>query len=708
MTDIKLFLSVLLFAAFSFSVCAQEDFSNWPAAKLKSAARNSARMGDTYTAIDYFEQYMAKKPEDYKSAFILGKLYQAARDYENALKWYKTAIKIDGEKIPKAYYYAGEMLMTQQKYETAGNSFKKFRKLYKDKKDASAFRKLSKAKMLGCDTAQAIIDSPVVVNIIHLDTTINKASVEFSPRFINDSVMIYASLKSDTSVYSVYEDDAETHIPARHFYSASKTMDEWKSIGKWDEKEFNIDSISTGNGAFSPDRKQFYFNKCHRNWKNEVICHIYVSDKKEGKWQTAKKLPEIINMKKHTATQPTIGTDSKTGRLMLYFASNRPEGKGGMDIWYASYNAKRKQWTSPRNCGSKVNTPGDEITPFYDMKTRTMYFSSNGKAGLGELDVYKLQGEKSKWTPEQNLRYPINSPFDDLYYTLHSNQEDGFIVSNRPGGVNLKHETCCDDIYSFRYNEVVHIDVKGLTYIIEDEALKEFMKTKFGTNSADSIAEADTIVYAEGAVVSLFLIDEETPSKVFIARDTTDSLGRYAFDLQADQKYVLEFDNFGRFNKSLDLSTEGVKKSKTFTMQNIGLNMLITKEPLVIKNIYYDFDKAILKSEAKYSIDTSLLVLLKENPQIVIEISSHTDSKGDDEYNKKLSQERAESVVKHLIRKGIDPKRLVAKGYGEEKPIAPNELPDGTDNPDGRQKNRRTEFKIIGSLDQYSEIIYEE
>lgn len=706
MIDIKRFLTIFFLVAVSVSLSAQESLQDWSAGKLKSSARNSARMGDTYTAIDYFEAYMAKKPEDYKSAFILGQLYQAARDYTNALKWYKKAIKVNGEKVPKAYYYAGEMLMTQQEYETAYKSFKKFRKLYKDKKDASAYRKLSKAKMLGCDTAKALIDSPMVVNIIHLDTSINMASVEFAPQFINDSLMIYASLKSDSAVYSVYEDDAETVIPARHFYSAQLQNDEWTNTGVWEHEKFNEDTISTGNGAFSPDKMRFYFNKCERNWKNKVICQIYMSEKKDGEWQKAKPLPENVNSKKFTATQPTVGSDGKTGREILYFASDREGTKGGLDIWYTAYNPKTKTWKDPRNCGSKINTPADEVTPYYDMMTRTLYFSSNGLPGLGELDVYKTQGEKGKWIPSKGLGYPINSPFDDLYYTLHKNQEDGFIVSNRPGGVNIKHETCCDDIYSFKNDEVVHVDVKGLTYIIEDEALKEFMEKKFGT--ADSTATEDTIVYAEGAVVSLFLIDEETPSKVFIARDTTDSLGNYHFDLQVDQKYVLEFDNYGRFDKKLELETKGIKKPKTLNMQDIGLNMLITKEPLIVKNIYYDFDKAILKREAKQSIDTSLLLLLKENPQIVIEISSHTDSVGNNEYNKKLSQDRAESVVAHLIRKGIDKKRLVAKGYGEEKPIAPNSNPDGSDNEEGRQRNRRTEFKILGSLDQYSEIIYEE
>lgn len=169
----------------------------------------------------------------------------------------------------------------------------------------------------------------------------------------------------------------------------------------------------------------------------------------------------------------------------------------------------------------------------------------------------------------------------------------------------------------------------------------------------------------------------------------------------------MEFENYGNFNKKVKVSTKGIVKSDTISMRAVGVNVM-PKLPLIVKNIYYDFDRAELKAPAKRTLDTTVFTLMKQFPSIVIEISSHTDSKGDDVYNKKLSQKRAESVVNYLISKGIASNRLRAKGYGEEQPIAPNENPDGTDNETGRERNRRTEFRIIGSLSQYSEIIYEQ
>jgi OmpA-OmpF porin, OOP family len=161
------------------------------------------------------------------------------------------------------------------------------------------------------------------------------------------------------------------------------------------------------------------------------------------------------------------------------------------------------------------------------------------------------------------------------------------------------------------------------------------------------------------------------------------------------------------FNKELSVDTRKIIKSDTLRLDAIYINIL-PKDPIIIKNIYYDFDDWKLTDIAKINIDTTLLKVLVNNPRIIVEIGSHTDSKGDDDYNIKLSQKRAESVVKYLIEKGIDKERLFAKGYGETKFIAPNENPDGSDYPEGRQMNRRTEFRIVGSLDQYSKVIYQE
>jgi outer membrane protein OmpA-like peptidoglycan-associated protein len=193
-----------------------------------------------------------------------------------------------------------------------------------------------------------------------------------------------------------------------------------------------------------------------------------------------------------------------------------------------------------------------------------------------------------------------------------------------------------------------------------------------------------------------------------LQKDSTTKEGQYFFDLKVNKDYILEFQSNKIPPTTLEFTTKGITKSDTLVIHDVGIEYLSNKEPFIIKNIYYDFDKYKLRPESQKIIDSTLLVILREAPDIIIELSSHTDSKGDDAYNIELSQKRAESVVNYLIKKGIDKNRLVAKGYGETRPIAPNENPDGSDNPEGRQKNRRTEFRIIGNLSQYSEIIYEE
>jgi len=243
----------------------------------------------------------------------------------------------------------------------------------------------------------------------------------------------------------------------------------------------------------------------------------------------------------------------------------------------------------------------------------------------------------------------------------------------------------------------------------EDEEINKILDEKFTSSTPDKNAVKDTTSEkpVEGSFVSLYMVDKATNDVIYIKNDTTDAMGKYFFTLEPYKDYVLQFENYGNFDKKVKFTTKKVTKSDTIHINNVGVN-LIPKKPLIIKNIYYDFDKSDLKPVAKRTLDSTVLVLMKNFPQIVVEISSHTDGKGDEEYNKKLSQKRAESVVNYLISKGIKPNRLYAKGYGKERPIAPNENPDGTDNPDGREKNRRTEFKIIGSLSQYSDIIYQQ
>lgn len=707
---------IALFFAFSVcivaSVAQDQNLSALSAGKLKNFGKNSVRMGDTYSAIEYYEAYLGQKPNDMEICFQLAELYRAARNYEKALESYKkVASSEDANKYPLANLYLANMLKVQKRYDEAYDTYRKFRKECGDNEDLADKKKLAQVQMESCLSAQRLLDSALVVWIIPVDTSINKASVEFSPMFINDSVFIYASLKSDTAVVSIIDEDAtgKPTGPARQFYMGKRTGATWKNVGIWSEGDFNAAGVNTGNGAYSPDRQRFYFTRCDKIHKGKILCNIYQSQRKEGQWSAPEALPEIINLPKFTSTQPAVGTDSKTGREVLYFVSDREEGRGGLDIWYTMYDARKKAWNNPKNCGSAINTGGDEVTPFIDQMTRTLYFSSNGHGTIAEMDIFRALGENSKWLDAENVGYPINSPYDDFYYVASPNKEDGFFVSNRPTSSNKTHSTCCDDIYAFKYNEVVKVVTTGMTFAIVDDDIRDLFEDKFNTKleTNDKVADTSGMAPAEGTVVSLFMIDKKNMDLVYITSDTTDAKGKYYFPLEPEKEYALEFQNYGHFNKKIKVSTMGITQSDTIVNEPVGIN-LIPKQPLVVSNLYYDFNSADLSQAAKKSLEESILVVMTQAPEIVVEISSHTDSKGDDDYNKKLSQKRAESVVQYLIKKGIDPKRLYAKGYGEEKPIAKNENPDGSDNTAGREKNRRTEFKIIGSLEQYSEIIYEQ
>ena len=195
---------------------------------------------------------------------------------------------------------------------------------------------------------------------------------------------------------------------------------------------------------------------------------------------------------------------------------------------------------------------------------------------------------------------------------------------------------------------------------------------------------------------------EDTKDYVFLDRYTTEENGKFYFTLEPDREYEFKMEGFQYFDSKNYLSTDFFNFSDTIEMPPTWVNVLSDK-PIVLKNIYYDFNSADLTQKDKNVIDTTLLVLLREAPEFIIEIGAHTDSIGDREYNQTLSQERADNVVKYLIQKGIPRERLVAKGYGASKPVAPNFNPDGTDNAEGREKNRRTEFRIVGTIDQMGE-----
>jgi outer membrane protein OmpA-like peptidoglycan-associated protein len=673
--------------------------------QIKSFAKNSERLGDIYSAIDYYEALYKRKPDDNETAFKLGQLYQQSRNYPMAQEYYSKVYDADKKAYPEALFYRGLMKKMTGDYAGAREDFQQFTKLTKGT-IANDYKNKVKNEIKGCDLADKLKEKPLDVFVLHLDTSINKAHVEMSPFPLKGDEIMYASLRENKLVYVDANNDS-AKMPVRQIYLAKKSGQKWNFENLF-KGPINEEGVNVCNPALSPEGNRLFFNKCYPNWKNKMVCAIYLSEKVNDKWSEPVKLGNGINDSKYTSTQPTVGIDSKTQNEVLYFVSDREGGKGGLDIWYSVYNAKKNEFKLPKNAGSKINTPEDEMTPFYDVETHTMYFSSNGWPSIGGMDIFKTQGELTQFSTPENIGFPINSSVDDIYYVVSKSRDGGFFVSNRKGTVALLNETCCDDIFEYRWADFINVAVTGKIYAIKDSSIYDQLEKQLDVNNyiADIDSVSEKVNLLPNQRVDLYLV-QDNHERIFIKSTTTNDNGEYFFNLEPKKNYKIVVDNYGLFNKELSVTTTNVTHSDTLHADAMYIN-IIPLEPVVIKNIYYEYNKWNLTDSSKTILDNTILKIMMDNPRIVVEISSHTDSVSGEEYNMKLSQKRAESAVNYLIDKGIDKERLVAKGYGKSKPIAPNTNPDGTDNPDGRQKNRRTEFKIIGSLDQYSKIIYEE
>lgn len=622
-------------------------------------------IGSYFNAIEYYK--MVYEKED-KNAYAVDRIASSEfnlRDYKEAEKWYKILVDLNNPEYPMANFRYATALKMNAKYPQAKTEFDKIGTSFKGQ-NATQVKKQAKAQAQGCELAMQWMAKPDTVSVKHIDRAVNAPYTELSPMPLGNDKLLYASLKSDKilMVNEVKKNDAYAT-----FYTSDISNDSIFQQGK-EYKDLPIPNgnVHVGNGVFSADKKRFYYTECKPDDKMRMRCDIYVTEQVKGKWSNPVKCS--FNDADSTNTQPAIG-HSKNGEV-VYFASNRAQSEGGLDLYY-TIRDKNGAYSAPMNLGKKVNTQGDEATPFYDIKNTTLYFSSNGWPGMGGYDVFKTRGGLKKWEAAANLRYPVNSSVDDMYYVLDEKRYSGYVVSNRPGTISVKSETCCDDIWRVVYPRVILYAVKGNVF---DEETKQ-------------IVPGATVQMVQGNVSHGSAVSK------------LDTL--YLFDTEVEQDYSIVANKEGYFNNSVSFHVD--RKEDNDTMRVDVYIKKIPIGPLVIKNIYYDFDKATLRPESGPALD-SLTTVLKDNPSITVQIRSHTDSKGDDKYNERLSQGRAQSVVDYLVGKGIEKERLEAKGMGEVEPIAPNEV-NGKDNPEGRQLNRRTDFKITGTIPG-KEVIYQQ
>lgn len=711
MIDFKLKI-LLLFPAIFFTVvcnCQSEikdevENSGMRPFQILRSAKISEKSGDLFSAIDYYKIYNELKPNKAKIESKLGLLLLHEKNYAKAAEFLLKSYESKPSDYKINLFYYAQCLQSMGEYDEAKKSFEKFVEVARRDSDLRDIVRLARSLIEGIVSIELIRQENPDVAVSLLDTAVNKAHIEFSPLPFGDDKLIFGSLREDELRYF---DPLIDEVPVRKLFVAQRINNKWKFLGEFGEN-INHNTIHTGNGAFSFDKKRFYFSRCEKNYAYQTVCKILVSRLENNEWQVPVELPEIINLPFTISTMPTLGI-SRNNTDMLYFVSDRPEGRGGLDLWFTYYDNRRDEWREPRNLGRKINTPGDEITPYYNIETKTLYFSSNGHPGFGGFDIFKATGEARNWEGVFNIGEPINSSFDDQYYVLHDNRSRGFFTSNRPGGYSLRHPSCCDDIYEFTYRDFIIIAAKGEVFGITDTA---FFNSIYKDYTMDMILNIDIsdkddqIKLLYDYPVSLFMKNNENGQDIFIRTDYT-TPGYYFFNLEQGKDYYLKVKDFNNMEVKIDFTTKNIFRSDTIILDAIIINTLPT-DPIIVKNVYYEFASADLTPEARKTLQNTIFKVMKDYPNIILEISSHTDSIGTKESNILLSQKRAHSVVNYLFENGITKDRLIPKGYGEDKPIAPNSKPDGSDNPEGRAMNRRTEFRIIGVVQDYIDVIYED
>jgi outer membrane protein OmpA-like peptidoglycan-associated protein len=393
---------------------------------------------------------------------------------------------------------------------------------------------------------------------------------------------------------------------------------------------------------------------------HKEVC-LYQSRYNGSTWSEPELVPAVNDLTAWNGA-PSLSPDGKT----LYFASNRRGGKGGLDL-YRSKQDENGKWGKVSNLGESINTAGDESFPMITEDGK-LYFSSDGHPSLGGLDLF-VATKKGEGTVVENLGTGINTVSDDFGLTLVSATE-GYFSSNRAGGKGD------DDIYYFR-------DGKNDPRIV-----------KFNT-SGQAFSKDDKGVQSIMANTQVKLLDDKGAT---VGETTTDAEGKFNFMLEPSKNYVFYVEKEQYYTKREPFSTVGKSPAyeeltKKETVIDLSAKLVLDKiklqQTFVVENINYDYDKADIRTDAAVELD-KIVQFLTDNPTITIELSSHTDSRGDDKYNMKLSQKRAESSKTYMVSKGIKPEKITSKGYGESKPL----IQDATTEEDF-QKNRRTEFKVI-------------
>jgi outer membrane protein OmpA-like peptidoglycan-associated protein/tetratricopeptide (TPR) repeat protein len=580
-----------------------------------------------------FTKIIEIEPDHIKSYFYLASIAYEENDFPVSEQYYQEALKFDSINQKEIFYSLAFVQQKQMKYDEALRNFEKY--IQNPSKNPGLLRK-AKTEAEKIRIKLKLQSKNIIFKPVPLNFEINSTDSEYFPVLTGDNQKLIFTRRTKGQ-----ED----------FFEASFKNGNWSDIKP-------ISEINTpeneGANTITVDGKVMIFTICDRN-RTYGSCDLFITKKMNGKWSQIKNMGPALNSE-FWDSHPCLSNDGKT----LYFASDRPGGNGGKDIWMSKIS-DNGIWGKPICLDTNINTKYDDFTPFIHADNHTLYFTSIGHEGLGSSDLFMTKFSDGKWSKASNLGSPINTEEHEggIFITLDGKTAyfctDRFQAKNK----NL-------DIYTFDVPENMRPDpvsfVKGFVF---DATTKELLDAEISIYNNENSNLINTIKTSNDS----FLI--ALPGGM-----------DYNFTINK-QAYVFHSERFLLPENKTDLNPYYL---------SIGLSKieeLSHKTPIVLKNIFFEYNSSELDTIRSASELRNLIKFLKENPEIKIQINGHTDNQGSEEYNLILSEERAKAVYNYLVDKNITHSKLAFLGFGESRPIADNETEEN------RQLNRRTEFEIL-------------
>lgn len=600
--------------------------------------------------------------------YRIGFIYLYSNYKTKSKPYFEKAFALNPQVAPDIQYMLGRAYHLTLDWEKAITAYKSYQAMLKVDSDKIRIADINK-KIQECLTGKELVKNPARVFIDNIGPEVNSQYPDYgSVISADESVIIFTSRRP-------------TSTGAQEGYHPEDIFISTKVNGKWTPARNMGKPINTeehdATAGLSPDGTKLFVYIDEKGNGNLFECNL-----KGDMWTKPERMNDNINTKYHESSA-SLGFDGKT----LYFVSQREGGMGSRDIYMSKLNEKGK-WDKAVNLGPSINTLYGEEGAVIHPDGKTIYFSSQGHKTMGGYDIFKSVYENGKWSEPENLGFPINTPDDDIFFTISASGKRGYYTSFTTDGYGEK------DIHVITFlgpEKPVVLNgednlLASLTAPVKETVIAPTVEIKVAqvTLLKGVITDALTQKPLEAQIE---LVDN-TKNEVIATFTSNSATGKYLVSLPAGKNYGIAVKKEGYLfhSENFDIPASAAFQEVT---KDVQLKNVAVGSKIVLKNIFFDFDKATLRPESTNELER-LTKLLNDVPTLKIEISGHTDNKGSAAYNQKLSESRAKSVVDYLISKGISGDRLQFKGYGMDQPIA------GNDTDEGRQMNRRTEFKILG------------